>query len=589
MAPPFIGRHGTSTIQLIEFIQFPKLELLLFWNSIGLISKTRLFYETNKPRPKKELAMIYYLGMILNLLPITVLHKMKSGSITSSKSHNSHHSKIIMSLFLASTRSILSYKYLIGIFLFMLLTDGIAYTGTLITGATNRGDSTTTDTITTSTETDASTSYKVKIKLPHQFIEMVNGAGLELLDNMRLAGCENVCLQKSPVEADTFLAMCDKPPIALIINGFRAIHYFTLDSQTHTITFSPENLITEINISTNRTYYFASLHQTRAIVDNQTLLLSYQEIGQDLHFRPQLFSSKPQRCNITKRISLAEVMQKRFEQTPLQVQCSEITINYNEDYAVYQFPNKTACHEGINFTRLSRYTQAELQAIDFTPGTYIKLFDELNGKPVSRCTQPIWQQNKWQLDFEPYECKGKRQLIIVSTSEQLDNYGRQIPRTILNVFQNQLHLKNPFTLITIQPGRKLSKPLLRCEDMADLEESKVQRFIWQRLKDIRFGARDLRALQDLDLVNAVYTKEQLQSVLYLTDNSNIPADINHINDKDLSVPLITWKRAGIQLTVLTIGSCTPWTEKAEAECHALNSKKAVKQIQWALQDFLEEK
>jgi len=261
----------------------------------------------------------------------------------------------------------------------------------------------------------------------------------------------------------------------------------------------------------------------------------------------------------------------------------EPNIKYNENYAVYQFPNKTACRKGTNPISLSRYTQAKLQAIKFTPGTYVKLFDELNGKPASRC---ILQQNK--LNFTPYDCEGKRQLIVVSTGEKLNHYGgRQISQTMLKVFQKNLNTRVPFTLVTIKPGRKLSEPLLRCEDFADLDESEAQAFIWQRLAPIRFGAYDLRALQDLDLVNFVYPKDKLQRVLYLTDNNNIPANLSQINDKNLSVPLITWKRAGIKLKVLTTGSCSPWMERAEAEeCQELQNEQSIQQIQRALQAFI---
>ncbi|HEW97900.1 MAG: hypothetical protein DRR16_30645 [Candidatus Parabeggiatoa sp. nov. 3] len=470
--------------------------------------------------------------------------------------------------------SILSYKH----FIAFLLISGLVYTDTLATSLANSGnDSATVD--------NTITPYQVKIKLPHQFIERVSHAGIALLDNMRLVGCEQADFKTSPVQADTFVAECDHPPTALIINGFQTIHYFKSEAQT--MIFAPEKLITEVPIAANQTYYFdnARLHQTRAVVDKQTLPLSYQDIGQDLHFR---LPSSPH-CDRIKQISMAEVMQNQrtlvFEQNAKP--CSKTPLNHNEDYAIYQFPNQTACREGLNPTQLGRYTEAALQTITFTPDTYLKLFDELNDKAASRCTQTIKQDEHWQLNFKPYDCHGKRQLIVISTGEQLDQYGKQIPQTLLKVFEKQLESRIPFTLVSIQPGRKLSEPLLRCEDLADLEASKARRFIWQRLKNIRFGARDLRALQDLDLVNAVYTKARLHNVLYLTDNSGLPVDIEHINDKDLSVPLITWKKAGIPLNVLTTASCSPWLEKAEARCQALDSEKAIEQIQRALTDFLE--
>jgi len=456
---------------------------------------------------------------------------------------------------LSTYRLLPSHKHFLGIFLLFLI-GGIIYTNTLVTCAAND------DTI------------QVKIKLPHQFIEMAQDAGINLLEHIRLEGCENARFYSS--STNNFVTQCEKQPIKLIINGFKPIYYF--HRKNNIITFNPQNLIAPINISTKRTYYFknASLAQIRAVVDNQILSLSYQNIGQDLLFRVKPFLDSPC-CDLIKRISLVELMQGQHSLS------LEPNIKYNENYAVYQFPNKTACRKGTNPISLSRYTQAKLQAIKFTPGTYVKLFDELNGKPASRCTL---QQN--QLNFKPYECEGKRQLIVVSTGEQLNHYGgRQIPQTMFKVFQKNLNTRIPFTLVTIKSGRKLSEPLLRCEDLADLDESEAQAFIWRRLAKIRFGAYDLRALQDLDLVNFVYPKEKLQRVLYLTDNNNIPANISQINDKHLSVPLITWKRAGIQLKVLTTGSCSPWTERAEAEkCQELQNGEAIQQIQGALQAFI---
>ncbi|WP_069470750.1 hypothetical protein [Candidatus Marithrix sp. Canyon 246] len=277
-----------------------------------------------------------------------------------------------------------------------------------------------------------------------------------------------------------------------------------------------------------------------------TIPLSKQEIEQELHIQIKLISnSQPTTPPI---------------------------IDYNnKDYAIYSYSNKTDCRENTN--------HQQLESIEFTHDNYIRLFDELNDKPISRCTQTN--------EFKPYDCHGKRKLIIISTGDKLDKYGRQIPTTMLKVFEKQLKTSTPFTVVKIEPGRKLSSALLRCEDMADLEKSKeTRRFIWQRLHNIRFGASDLRALQDLDLINIVYNKQSLQSVYYITYNSNIPRNINDINDKNLSVPLITWKRAGIPFTVLTTGKCTAWTQKAEAQCQTLQDEQAMMQIQTSLEEFL---
>lgn len=429
--------------------------------------------------------------------------------------------------------------------------------------------------------------YRVTVQLPDPFIQLFNDTGLDLLKQIHLEGCD-AKLENTSEQSNVFSTeACDTQPTALRITGFMAIPPTQIDGQH--ITFSPDEIAIEVSISASLTYYLKTPRLDNIKVSD-TLPLSYQDIGQDLLFRVNP-SEETQPC-ITKRLSLTEVIQEKrslkLEPTPVPVRWLN-TIAYRENYAIYQYPDKTACRTGTDPNRLSYYTAAT-QPDKMIPCVYVKLFDEINDKPASRCSQPIQQQNQWVIDFEPYQCGEKRKLIVVSTGEQLDRTGgKRIPQTLVKVLQNQFQNRPPFTVVTVKPGRELSEALLQCEDLADLEESEAKAQIRRQVQTIRFGATDLRALADLDLVNLVYPKEKLHSVLYITDNSGIPADIERINDKHLSVPLITWKRAKIPLTVLTSGSCEPWLKRAEAEtCDTLQRQQAVTQIQSTLKAFLTE-
>ncbi len=69
---------------------------------------------------------------------------------------------------------------------------------------------------------------------------------------------------------------------------------FETQPKINLITFSPKALVTEVSISANQTDYFDNTqHQTKVIVDNQTLSVSSQEIGKQLHFRTELAPKTP--------------------------------------------------------------------------------------------------------------------------------------------------------------------------------------------------------------------------------------------------------------------------------------------------------
>jgi len=253
----------------------------------------------------------------------------------------------------------------------------------------------------------------------------------------------------------------------------------------------------------------------------------------------------------------------------------------NKNYGVYKFSNIEYCRESINGNggnRLSDFTQNG-QKINSLKSSYFKVFDELNGGAVSRCTKS--SNNK--LTFEPYKCYGKRKLIVVALGNKLDRYNTQIKQAIANIFQANMRDRKALTLVTIKTGRIVSEPLLQCEDLNDMTRSEAKQIIYKKIK-LRFGAYDLRTLEDLKLVSYAYQNQldQLDRIFYLTDGANMPSDSGNIYEY-ATTPNKVWKQDNeIQLTVLTNGDCKVWNQNVMATCKKFQAGT----IEKALQQFL---
>jgi len=264
----------------------------------------------------------------------------------------------------------------------------------------------------------------------------------------------------------------------------------------------------------------------------------------------------------------------------MNVSTRSLDLDSNTDYAVYQFKDKKSCRNlkgGIQSAEL----QSGTTQIDIKPCFgHIKVLDNLTAKPVSRCTQPVNQI----LRFKPYKCSGKRKLIVVALGEKLNRYHQPIKDAIANIFQANLKDRKPLTLVTIKTGRILSKPLLQCEDLNDMNPSEAKPIIYQKNK-MPFGAYDLRTLEDLELVNYDYQNklDQLDSIFYLTDGASMPNDKTKIRQLAV-IPKDSWNADhGIKLKVLTIGDCKVWIKNAKANCLVL---KDAGTIEKALQQFI---
>jgi len=269
---------------------------------------------------------------------------------------------------------------------------------------------------------------------------------------------------------------------------------------------------------------------------------------------------RKQRAEMAKKAETAKKARLKAEE-----EAKQALLRPDKNYAIYQFSNLVSCRESTdgyggnrfgNFTKISQMVGIK--------SSYFKIFDELNGEPVSRCTKPYGGK----LTFGSYKCYGKRKLIVVALGRELDWYSRQIRDAIAKIFQANMTNRKALTLVTLKAGRIVSEPLLQCEDLNDMTLDEAKQIIYKKIK-LRFGAAFLRTLEDLELVNYAYQNQldQLDSIFYLTDGANMPTDIAKIYSL-AAIPKKIWKEdKGIKLTVLTMGDCAIWRYEAKAKCH----------------------
>ncbi|RKZ48926.1 MAG: hypothetical protein DRR16_12915 [Candidatus Parabeggiatoa sp. nov. 3] len=165
--------------------------------------------------------------------------------------------------------------------------------------------------------------------------------------------------------------------------------------------------------------------------------------------------------------------------------------------------------------------------------------------------------------------KATNKLLVVSMANGLNQHGKTIQKTLHERLNKHLNARLPFTLLTLDP-KEVKNPFSNWSDINDT------RTLWKKISAIRFGY-SLDALANLKRINNEY--QGFKKLLYFTDNGNM----DDIDPSALTVPQ-SWQQANIELTVLTTGSCTPWTKQARVhQCTKLDDED---DIEKALHQFV---
>lgn len=158
--------------------------------------------------------------------------------------------------------------------------------------------------------------------------------------------------------------------------------------------------------------------------------------------------------------------------------------------------------------------------------------------------------------------KGELKIIAVSTGNGLNQFAQDIKKTLNKTFEQNPESAENFCVL--HQGGRIDFPTTA--------------------KKIRFGEM-VDALDGLQQINEHYSGK-IQSILYLTDNANIPDDLDNELDPETLIVPFSWKKSNINLTVLTTKSCVPWNI-VEATCISLEDvNKVVTQLENELNIFL---
>ncbi len=251
-------------------------------------------------------------------------------------------------------------------------------------------------------------------------------------------------------------------------------------------------------------------------------------------------------------------------------------ISYGNHLTIQLSPDLETCQNqprGDLAANVFYYLSEELSRLRVSICSYGRLHDAMRGTPVSGCVQATLtpSDRSATFNFVPTSYEGKRRLLVIALSHEFDAFGgRRIQDSLLRVFKEFRTAKPtvPFTLVSIQPGRRLDIRL-QSEDLIHLAETSdtgAGDSLRARISELRFTAHDLRSLEDLDLVSKEFNYEQLEGVLYLTAGTDVQGAIP---SSTLGTPL-DWRNNGIPLSILTLGDCSAWIDRAKvAKCTEL--------------------
>lgn len=176
----------------------------------------------------------------------------------------------------------------------------------------------------------------------------------------------------------------------------------------------------------------------------------------------------------------------------------------------------------------------------------------------------------------------QHKLIVVSLSKFSREQQKALRESLIAVLSGKS--KTLFTLFTIHQGRQLYE-LLSSDELPRLPRNGKRSIRGKIEQSMQFGASDLRALDDLGLVDSVIQEkgsDAVGNVLYLTDNIRLDS-----NDKPPSKPRgvpLAWHEDGISLTVLTTKECGIWETYMKAQCSIWRNQRS---LEPAIKEFLQ--
>ncbi|WP_133513239.1 hypothetical protein [Candidatus Thiosymbion oneisti] len=241
------------------------------------------------------------------------------------------------------------------------------------------------------------------------------------------------------------------------------------------------------------------------------------------------------------------------------------TIKFDDSLEVHWYPTRDACVGGTKSQDYWDYARYAFTGRSKGPCDWARLMR--GPEKINYCTRPVLNRTRNQLvlDFKLLRCGVHRRLILIALSKIFDPIGKDLQDVLRErlVRMKQSGSRVPFDLLSIGEDQRLDR-VLTCEDLPNLaEDGEIS--IRAKIARLRFRSENLDALKNLGLVtlDPAFAANRIRSILYLTDGSGL----KEIDNRDelyrriaaTSLGLIRiWQQEGVDIQVLTAGSCATW-------------------------------
>ncbi len=261
----------------------------------------------------------------------------------------------------------------------------------------------------------------------------------------------------------------------------------------------------------------------------------------------------------------------------------------NEQLTVHWFADEQSCQAGQPASDQVPLTPEALTGQQRGPCEWARLFAGTDS--ASSCVRGEENGGHLAYQFPLLSCGHQRNLILIAPSSAFDAGGRDLKDWLITQLESlgASGARVPFDLLTLNPQQGLER-LIRCEDLPGATDEGAAS-PWTAVARLRFGADDLRALENLKAITRepAFQASRLTSILYITDGAGVPeigrpsaieawSQRERQQALERAIPfdqrshLLEWVTNGVQVRVLSNGPCTAW-ELLGAVCETLPTER----------------
>jgi len=250
---------------------------------------------------------------------------------------------------------------------------------------------------------------------------------------------------------------------------------------------------------------------------------------------------------------------------------------FNRNYEIRIYNSKSSCKTPNTRPKVYQIYSTpfvnNLRADEFCSSLWAKVVE--GDIDRSYCTKGEFLTNKVLFTLKPNYYHEKRIAIVVANSGKLSKNmgGWNIWDALMNTMILSYQNRYPVTLVSLNEDSSIDF-VVQAEDIAHMYRSYEQSNPYPQLtKKIRSKlTMDQSITEPMKSLYSVhgFFKDKLQSVIYITDQHNVPELTDMKTNPSHALMPLHWSNNDTPLEVITNGKCYTW-EKVNAECHYSSS------------------